>query len=154
MLPGYGVKDRPACFLPDTYGAYFTACCQPAPWRPDSYELGDRLAQAATVAVMLDLDVVTGGLFIPHAAAVAFLPTALERAKALCLAALGPLRADEGSHRLRLMIFQPPLAAIRLDQPDDEQVVVVRMKDVEVQAGVAMFPIQVCRVHKGEGDAV
>src|SRR6478672_13980072 len=103
---------------------------------------------------MLDLDVVTGGLFIPHAATVALLPMALERTEASRRAALGPLRADVGGHSLGLVIFQPPLAAIWLDQPDDEEVVIFGMKDVEVQAGIAMFPIQMRRVHKGEGDAV
>src|SRR6185295_4733229 len=93
----------------------------PQPWRLDSCELSDRLPQTATVAVMLDLDVVTGGLFIPHAATVALLPTAFERAEASRLPALAPPREHERGHCLRLAVSTPTLAAIRLDQSEDAE---------------------------------
>src|SRR5690348_10315351 len=65
-------------------------------------KLGNRLAQTAAIAVMLDLDKVAGGLLILHAAAVALLATPFERAESFRFAALAPLRANKRRDSLRL----------------------------------------------------
>src|SRR5262245_10737999 len=85
--------------------------------------------------------------------------------KVLAVALLEPLEAagggqfpverlDVAGDELRLVIDQPPLAAIGLNQAGDEQIVALGVEDVEVQVRPIVFPIQVLPIEKWERDVI
>src|SRR5262245_61237654 len=103
--------------------------------------------------MVLDFDVVAGGLFVADLAAEVLLADALELVEALGPRRIAPLDQDEASDKLGLEIFEAPLAAVGLNEADDEEVVVSGVKDVEKEAGVVVAPVEQRRIHEGEDDA-
>src|SRR5262249_15535237 len=72
--------------------------------------------------------------------------------------ALGPggvalLRLNEAGNELGLKVFEAPLAAVGLDEANDEEDVIGGMEDVEEEAGVAVPPVEQRRMHEREDDA-
>src|SRR5258708_36626374 len=97
---------------------------------------------------MLDLDVVAGGLLVADLAAIVLLADTLEGGEASGFARGARLGVDVARDKLRLGVFDAPLAAVRLDEADDEEVVVGGGEDVEVEAGAAVPPVEQGGLHE------
>src|SRR5260221_9889013 len=95
---------------------------------------------------------VAAGFFVAHPAAIIFLPALCEPAQARCLGWIALLRLDVARDKPRLAVCQAPLAAVGLDQANNEEVVVVGRENVEVEAGVTVMPIQQLAVDERKHD--
>src|SRR5262245_37478340 len=93
------------------------------------------------------------GLLIVDLAAEMLLAYSLHRVEALGPSGITLLGLDEVRNELGLEVFEAPLAAVGLDEANDEEVVVGGVEYVEEEAGMAVTPVEQRRIYERKDDA-
>ena len=101
---------------------------------------------------MLNFQKVSRGIDVTDATGQVGCRGSFQLAEAFGAFAVGVLDTNHSCDQLSLIIDQSPLAAVRLDQSGNEQIVIIWVKDVQEQIRPSVAPIQIGLVDKRKAD--